>query len=199
MLKDSPRKLNAGYLSHADDMDELEYQNWMRDVFSTCRSKSTGLVWVNHKTRYRDRAGIHPLAILPWPFYSEIVWDRGGSLVLNANKFAPSHELIYGFGVPHYWDATLNVLMSVWRMNPERGIEGHPCPFPIALAGRCISASCPPGGIVLDPFAGSGTMLRAAKDLGRRAIGIEIEERYCEIAAKRLSQRVLDFSDEASA
>jgi len=73
------------------------------------------------------------------------------------------------------------------------GGKQHPTQKPVDLMKWCLGFA--PAGTVLDPFMGSGTTLRAAKDAGRKAIGIEIEERYCEIAAKRLRQRVLDFSE----
>jgi site-specific DNA-methyltransferase (adenine-specific) len=77
----------------------------------------------------------------------------------------------------------------------ERGEHNHPTQKPVELMKWCIEMSkCPAGEIVLDPFMGSGTTLRATKDLGRKAIGIEIEEKYCEIAAKRMAQEVLAFS-----
>ena len=72
---------------------------------------------------------------------------------------------------------------------------GHPCAKPIRFVNWLVNRASRPGETILDPFMGSGTTLRAAKDLGRKAIGIEIEERYCEIAAQRLEQEVL-FSPE---
>lgn len=68
---------------------------------------------------------------------------------------------------------------------------GHPCEKPFRTWKKLLSNISLEGQTVLDPFMGSGTTLRAAKDLGRKAIGIEIEERYCEIAAKRMAQGVL--------
>ncbi len=70
-------------------------------------------------------------------------------------------------------------------------MPAHPSPKPLD-AMRWFLSRLPPGS-VLDPFSGSGTTLVVAREQGRRAIGIEIEERYCEITARRLSQRVLDF------
>lgn len=68
----------------------------------------------------------------------------------------------------------------------------HPTQKPVALMCWCLG-QVPDARTILDPFMGSGTTLRAAKDLGLKAIGIELEEKYCEIAAKRLSQQAFVF------
>lgn len=75
-------------------------------------------------------------------------------------------------------------------VNPD-GKRFHPTEKPLGLMKWCIGQAPSECALILDPFMGSGTTLRAAKDLGRKAIGIEIEERYCEIAVKRLGQEVL--------
>lgn len=69
---------------------------------------------------------------------------------------------------------------------PEK--NGHPCPKPLKAWKRLLVTVATPGDVILDPFMGSGTTLRAAKDAGFRSVGIELDERYCEIAAERLSQ-----------
>jgi DNA modification methylase len=73
----------------------------------------------------------------------------------------------------------------------DRKAFDHPAPFPLPLAAWLIRLVVPPGGIVIDPFAGIGTTLRAAKDAGRRAIGVELSESYCRMAVERLRQSVL--------
>jgi site-specific DNA-methyltransferase (adenine-specific) len=72
--------------------------------------------------------------------------------------------------------------------------NGHPCPKPLKWITWAVQRGSELGQVILDPFMGSGTTLRAAKDLGRRAIGIEIEERYCEVAASRLQQECLPLA-----
>jgi site-specific DNA-methyltransferase (adenine-specific) len=102
---------------------------------------------------------------------------------------------MYGYrGSPWFGDTNpkrSNVFISDSYRYGQPGKEDHPTQKPLGLIRRIVESILPPGGVCIDPFMGSGTTLRAAKDLGRKAIGIEIEERYCEIAAKRMSQEVL--------
>lgn len=81
---------------------------------------------------------------------------------------------------------------NVWRIRPGASARaGHPAVMPLELAARAIRLSSWPGETVLDPFAGTGTTLLAARALGRNAVGVEVSERYCEVAASRLAQGTL--------
>jgi DNA modification methylase len=176
---------------YKDDMPESEYQVWLNAILQQCLGKCRGLVWVNHKVRYRDGVAVHPVRFLEGDIYSEIIWDRRGSMALNCKRYAPSHEGMWGFGRPHVWNDEWNTLLSVWPIPFDKEKNDHPCAFPLEMALRPILSSSQVGDTVLDPFAGSGTTLRAAKDTGRKSIGIELEERNCEMCAKRVQQEVL--------
>jgi DNA modification methylase len=116
-----------------------------------------------------------------------VVWDKG-SMGLG-NGFRAQHELIChaSKGVPNIYDRGKGNVLRHPRQEPT----DHPSPKPEILMAQLIQVVTPDAGTVLDPFMGSGTTLLAAKSYGRRAIGIECEERYCEIAARRCAQEVL--------
>lgn len=78
--------------------------------------------------------------------------------------------------------------LSVLQVRSCHGYAEHPTQKPLGILAPLIAYSCPPGGVVLDPTAGSGSTLVAAKQAGRRAIGIELDERFCEVAARRVVQ-----------
>jgi len=84
------------------------------------------------------------------------------------------------------------VAWSVWEMDVSK-VKGHPAPFPEAIPRRLIELYTHPGEIVLDPFIGSGTTAVAAVEAGRRCVGYEISEQYCELARKRLQDRQLSL------
>ena len=121
-----------------------------------------------------------------------LIWDKGGALGMGdlSLPWKLDHEEIYVIG--HGWRGSRDT-GSVLRVPPEQSLgRDHPHQKPLRLM-KMLLEKCLPSWVVLDPFMGSGSTLVAAKQLGRRAIGIEIEERYCEIAAKRLAQGVLSL------
>jgi len=128
-----------------------------------------------------------------WQVKNLLVWDKGDAGTVG--------DLEAGYGVN--WEGIVYASKGRRPLNGKRPRTiyryewsstrdpVHPTVKPIGLLSWLVSKSSNDGELILDPFMGSGTTLRAAKDLGRRAIGIEIEERYCEIAVRRLQQAVL--------
>lgn len=84
---------------------------------------------------------------------------------------------------------------DVWTINQTPNPQAHFATFPVALPTRCIKAGCKPDGTVLDPFSGSGTTGHAARMLGRKYIGIDLNPAYHDLAVKRFAQGVLDFDE----
>jgi site-specific DNA-methyltransferase (adenine-specific) len=124
-----------------------------------------------------------------------VIWDKGASAGMGdlTLPFGNSHEEIYLLG-KQGWTGKRepSVIKAQMLMSGDSRRPDHPTPKPIGLMEKLIEKTL---GTVADPFAGSGATLIAARNLGRKVIGVELEERYCEIIAKRLSQSAFDFSD----
>ena len=154
----------------------------VRVVLQTCRAllRETGALYV-----FADvKSG---LELFPGWTRNVIVWDK--QTIGMGYAWRRMHEWIA------YEPMKAHKLrdLSLGDIIRCAGVEDkqHPTEKPVGVLKPLILNSTDPGDLILDPFMGSGTTLRAAKDLGRRAIGIELEEKWCEVAAKRLSQEVL--------
>lgn len=167
---------------------------------------TTGFVWLMRAVATRAkpllRPGAHFLSFIDWRMHGNLcgalesadyrqhptlVWDKQhfgmGAIFRN------QHEWIVHFSYGPPADPARRDVGNVLRCPPIRdGI--HPTEKPTGLLAQIVTTVCPEGGLVLDMFTGSGPVLLAAKLYGRRSIGIDEDERWCEATAKRLAQTV---------
>lgn len=170
---------------------------------------TAGFVWTMRAMASRAKVsmkrGAHLLAFIDWRMYPNLagalesvdlrqhptlVWDKA-SIGMGA-IFRNQHEWIAHFSWGSPADPARRDVGNVLRV--PKVLDGdHPTEKPVGLMSLLVSVVTQPEGTVLDPFAGSGSTLVAARNLGRKAIGVELDERYCEIIAKRLAQDCLDL------
>lgn len=131
-----------------------------------------------------------PILFRRYPMVQSIVWDRD-MLGMGAYFRKQTEFIAYARGRTSA-DFDSKTARDLIRLRPDYAQRQHPSQKPVALIEELLRPTA--GQRVLDPYMGSGTSLVAARNLGRRAIGVEIEERYCEIAARRLSQGVLPLA-----
>lgn len=179
VITDPPYNVGIQY-GHLTDDRRYDYGAWCREWFGECR-------------RVAEVVAIAPgfpnvglWAEIAWPSWV-LAWMKPGAMGRSPVGFC-NWEPVYLWGVPKKRDGVDTFTAPII---PTKELDSHPCPKPLMWGKRLVSLLSEVGDVIVDPFMGSGTTLRAAKDLSRRAIGIEIEERYCEIAAKRLAQEVL--------
>ena len=169
--------------------------------YKPLRGSNGSKMWGNERVS-GDAEPFDPTFLLTFPrlvlfganHYAHLLPPSGGWIVWDKSPAGPRVGFIYSHAELAWTNLTNHIekFSLEWEGNSRNGEPFlHPTQKPVALMREIIARFGDVDGIALDPFAGSGTTLRAAKDLGRKAIGIEIEERYCEIAAKRMSQMVL--------
>ena len=183
-------RFREGYGEHDDAMPQDEYDALHRRVLALLWQviPDDGAIFWNHRQRIEHGKARLPLGMdFGIPLRQVITWDRGTGIAPSLRHFAPVAEWIFLFAKPGFKLAShsRSGFGDIWRLGMAGEDFGHPAPFPESLPLRAID-SCNARS-VLDPFAGVGTTLVAAKRRGIPATGIELSERWCGVIAGRLS------------
>lgn len=203
---DPPYNVGKYYGAGSDDnMPEDYYWEWYRSVFSLIYGFMNGSALLYVSSTTRQTYEIKPLfESIGLTWLQNLIWYRPNMICWKKMFVAPWSQLYEPIGLfvkgkrpkmvnDRNWGdvRSHDVLIFASPQSNTRESEDHPTQKPIKLYKTLLVRS--PGALILDPFMGSGTTLRAAKDLGKKAIGIDIEEKYCEVAANRMSQEVMDL------
>lgn len=198
VVSDPPYNVGYHYDGYADDLSDLEYHEMLRMVcpppcvlihyaedlcaiaFTLHKIPDKMVAWVYPSNTARQWRGVAWWGCKP-------DFTKDGQDYRNPTDKRIAERIANGERARLYdW----------WEIDQVKNIGAektdHPCQIPLSLMLRIIGITS--AELIIDPFLGSGTTLRAAKDAGRKAIGIERNERYCEIAAKRMGQEVFTFA-----
>lgn len=186
------------YKTYNDDLPSEQYLDWQANFLVLCGKllKDGGSIFYNHKPiRANNKIIFHPYTILERVgnkgifLYQEIIWNRKNSPNVRNDVLLPCTERLYWLvkNKPTvYKDQLADEYKSeVWNIAPRADKE-HPATFPFNLAENCIKLTTKEGGVVLDPFMGSGTTGVVCKRTNRNFIGIELDENYFNIANNRI-------------
>jgi DNA modification methylase len=195
-------RFRDGYGVHDDAMDQDEYNDWQRTILCLCWQllSSRGAIFYNHRPRVEHGELRLPLDMdFGIPLRQIITWDRFTGIDVNLRHYCSAYEWVLLFAKSDFKliDHAASGASNMWRLGMATEKHGHIAPFPDSLPEMALATTG--GQVVLDPFMGVGTTLVAAKKLGRRAIGIEIEERYCATAVERLAETPIERLIQATA
>lgn len=173
--------------SHMAEHDEFEDAGW---------KLGQEVIWEKHNGSgfHADRfKRVHEIAVHwyqgDWgSLHKEVPVTMDATARTLCRKTRPTHTGHIENGAYASEDGGPKLMRSVQYVRSEHGRAVHPTQKPLGILRPLIEYSVPPGGLVLDPFAGSGSTLLAARELGRKAEGCEINPDYCEAAIRRLSQ-----------
>lgn len=183
-------RFRNGYGQHNDALPLPTYEAWQQEILKRCWKtlSPNGAIFYNHKPRIMNGELWTPLRLNPGlPLRQIVIWATGAGINIMPGAYVPAHEWVLLFAKPAFRlrSRTASAAADLWTLRPVHS-EAHPAPFPVALPRRILLTTR--ARLVVDPFMGTGSTLVAAQAAGVRAIGIELEARYCELAIQRLSQ-----------
>jgi site-specific DNA-methyltransferase (adenine-specific) len=182
VITDPPYNVGIKYGAATNDA-RGDYAAWCAGWFRDCRRIASAVAVTPGIANVGQwyRMGDDPNWILAWHKPAAM-----GRCLVGFNNWEPI--LLWGKAVRAGTDVVVAPIVA------DSALDGHPCPKPLKWATTLVGLLSQPGDLVVDPFCGSGTTMRAARDMGRRYVGIEIDERYCEMATRRLAQGALEVA-----
>lgn len=200
VVTDPPFNIGYEYASWSDNMAEADYADMLR---ITCRAPSIVVHLPASMFTVARAIDTQPSKVVAWTYNAHVGDSWRAVAWFGCDPDLTLERLEYRN--PN--DPRVRRLMDEgrsprirdwWHMEQVKGgsiekIADHHCQMPLSLMQRILNVT-PNSLPIVDPFSGTGTTLRAAKDLGRKAVGIEIDERYCEVIARRLSQETLGLA-----